>query len=262
MTSAFIDIGGVKLHYEVAGRGQPLVFVHGNGVDMSMWDEQFEEFAKSFRVIRFDLRDHGKSDSHVGPFSLAADLHGLLRALDVNKAHVVGFSLGVSVALDFALEHPEVVDRLVLIDGAPGGLVMGTDFFRRFVEYVGVAHQAGLGETYRRWLQDPLFAHASRNPALKSRLEDMVGKCSGGLFLRPQNAQSTLPPAHERLAEIGAKCLLLVGEYDDDFSSAVDQMSVAFPNARKVVIPGAGHMSTMENPAATNRAILDFLAEA
>jgi pimeloyl-ACP methyl ester carboxylesterase len=97
------------------GKGRTIVLVHGGLVDSRVWDEQFKESAKRYRVIRYDLRGFGKSAEPSGPFSPIEDLHALLVFLKVEHATVVGGSLGGMIATDFALEYPRTVESLVLV---------------------------------------------------------------------------------------------------------------------------------------------------
>src|SRR5262245_53570050 len=109
------------LYYEIKGRGAPVVFVHGGQMDRRMWDDQFDVFAKKNRVIRYDIRGFGKSDTPTKAYSDASDLHALLQHLRVKKATLIGLSLGAAVAVDFALLHGEIVDALVLVCPGLGG---------------------------------------------------------------------------------------------------------------------------------------------
>jgi 3-oxoadipate enol-lactonase len=109
------------LYFEIKGRGKPVVLIHGGQLDRRMWDAQFDEFAKRYRVIRYDLRGFGKSSAPSKPFSNHEDLHALLRRLQVEKATLVGLSLGGAVAVDFALMYPNEVDSLVLVCPGLGG---------------------------------------------------------------------------------------------------------------------------------------------
>src|SRR5512135_1060782 len=105
---ATLRANGINLYYEVTGEGQPLVFIHGLGSSTRDWESQTPEFAKSYKVITFDLRGHGQSDKPVGLDSVpqyADDLAALLKALDVPAAHIVGISLGGGVAFQFAVSY-------------------------------------------------------------------------------------------------------------------------------------------------------------
>ncbi len=109
------SVNGARLYYEVAGGGFPLVLNHAGLANCRMWDDHIEVFAQHYRVIRWDFRGYGKSPMVPGPFSGRADLQGLLRALGVGRAHVLGLSLGGRIAIDFALEYPDMVAGLILV---------------------------------------------------------------------------------------------------------------------------------------------------
>src|SRR5262249_44738056 len=111
------------LYYETKGRGAPVIFIHGGQMDRRMWDAQFDVFAKEYRVIRYDIRGFGKSDTPTNAYSDAGDLHALLQHLRVKKATLIGLSLGAAVAVDFALVHGENVDALVLVCPGLGGFL-------------------------------------------------------------------------------------------------------------------------------------------
>ncbi len=116
-----VEVDGTQLAYEMAGTGHPLVLLHAGIADMRMWDEQMAPFADRYRVIRYDARGFGRSSPAVGPYSPRADLVGLLAALDVERAHLVGLSMGGTVALDAALERPDLISSLVIAGSSPSG---------------------------------------------------------------------------------------------------------------------------------------------
>jgi len=119
-----VAVEGGTLYYEVRGSGPPLVLLHAGGVDLSMWDPQAASLARSFRLIRYDARGHGRSTAPAGPFSTVEDLRLLLGHLGVERASLVGVSMGAGVALDFAATYPNRVGRLVLVStsGPPPGV--------------------------------------------------------------------------------------------------------------------------------------------
>ncbi len=114
-------INGVKLAIDVKGKGKdtPIVFVHGWTADMHRWDDQFEYFAKKRQVIRFDLRGHGESEkveTDMNIEQLVKDLYAVLTSLKIKKAIVAGHSMGGMTAQKFALEYPQMVEKLILVD--------------------------------------------------------------------------------------------------------------------------------------------------
>ena len=119
-THAAVDTGriavdGGALFYEVRGQGPPVVLLHPGGTyDHRIWEPQVEALARGWRTARYDLRGFGRSSRPAGPFSPVADLRRVLEALDVERASLVGVGMGSGVALNFALQHPRQVERLVL----------------------------------------------------------------------------------------------------------------------------------------------------
>lgn len=110
--SGFAEIDTTRLYFETAGRGFPLVFIHGRGGDMRDWDEQFYPFARQYRAVRYDLRGSGMSDQPSGLFSHTKDLLSLLNYLQIDTAFLVGIGFGTAAAMDLAIENPERVAGL------------------------------------------------------------------------------------------------------------------------------------------------------
>lgn len=111
-------IGAIELHYEEAGEGTPLVLIHGLGNDLHLWDGIVPDLAKHHRVLRFDVRGFGLSDKPAGPYSaglLAQDVAAFLDALQIDRAHLLGLSMGGVIAQRFALDHGRRVRSLVLV---------------------------------------------------------------------------------------------------------------------------------------------------
>jgi pimeloyl-ACP methyl ester carboxylesterase len=122
-----LAVPGGHIYYEVQGKGRVVVLLHAAGTDSKMWDEQFSVLAKRFRVIRYDQRGWGRSSKPEKPFHPVDDLSLLLRHLKVKRASLVGLSMGSGVALNFALEYPKMVEKLVLVSmsGPPPNLPPG-----------------------------------------------------------------------------------------------------------------------------------------
>src|SRR3954463_5748998 len=114
----YLDVEGGRLYYEVAGQGHPLALIHAGVADLTMWDEQMEAFSERYRVIRYDTRGFGRTTTEDVGFSNRKDLYDLLRHLGVERSYVLGISRGGQIAIDFTIEHPEVVDALIAV--APG----------------------------------------------------------------------------------------------------------------------------------------------
>src|SRR5215472_5024966 len=112
------SVNGTQLYYETLGQGHPLVLIHGGYVDRRMWDDQFHAFAEDYCVIRYDVRGFGKSELPPVPYADRQDLYDLLKCLGIEKTYLLGLSLGGIIAIDFTLDHPSMVDALILA-GSP-----------------------------------------------------------------------------------------------------------------------------------------------
>lgn len=262
--TGFADINGASIYYEVAGSGPPLVFVHGYTLDRRMWDDQFELFATRHRTVRYDLRGFGRSDvPTAAPFSNHEDLRRLLDVLGIEGAHVCGLSMGGGVTIDFALEHPERVLSVIVIGSALGGF---GDGFGSMTAAVSAMQEAGsrgdLAEAKRIWIESPLFVPANRDPAVTRRLAEMVGDWSGWQMTNQPNHVDPDPLPAERLDALSSPALVINGELDNEVMlSAAAEIEAKAPNARRVVVPGAGHLTNMEAPEAIDDLIAAFLAQ-
>jgi pimeloyl-ACP methyl ester carboxylesterase len=143
VTAGLTAINGTKLHYEMTGEGHPLVLIHGGVLDSTEWDEQFLPLAARYRVIRYDVRGFGQSETRKLPYSDVEDLYGLLAFLKVKKAFLLGGSSGGAIAIDFALEHPDMVDALVLVGTVVGGWQYSPAFMQRGSTILMAAVQEG-----------------------------------------------------------------------------------------------------------------------
>jgi 3-oxoadipate enol-lactonase len=256
-------VNGTQLAYEVAGEGPAVVFVHGFTLDQRMWGDQAPVFAERYRVVRYDLRGFGASapPEEETPYTHADDLAALLAYLEIDQAAVVGLSLGGWVVLEFTLTCPRAVRALVLVDTAIRGYSYGPEFAATLETISRLGREGRLAEAKVRWLADPLFAGTRRIPAAARRVGQMVEEypCWHLLYADPHPPME--PPARERLHEIAAPTFVVVGEEDlADFQTNADLLASRIRGARKLVLPGAGHMPNMEAPEAFNRGVLDFLA--
>ena len=124
LTAGTLPVSGGQLYYEVQGEGPPLVLLHAGGMDSKMWDAQFNDLSQQFRVVRYDLRGFGRSSIPEQSFYPVDDLYQLMQHLGLKRASLIGLSMGSGVALNFALEYPEMVEKLVLVSmhGPPRNL--------------------------------------------------------------------------------------------------------------------------------------------
>jgi pimeloyl-ACP methyl ester carboxylesterase len=261
----FAEVGGTKTYYEELGSGPPMVLIHGGLVDRRMWDEQFALFAERYRVIRYDVRWHGQSIGDGKDHSLEEDLYALLQHLEVERAVIVGLSLGGRIGIDFTLRHPEMVSALIVV--GPG--LSGFEFVdtensknnRLLVEaWQNESWEEAVEYFQRNWTDGPSRAPEDVDPEVREKVRAMAAENIRVPMDGKGRAMRLTPPAVEVLEMIEAPTLLILGELDmPDIFSIGELITSRVEGAEKVVIPGAAHMVNMEKPEEFNRAVLEFL---
>ena len=247
-----VRANGIDMFYEDSGgAGEPVVLIPGHSVDRRMWAAQWLALREAgFRVIRYDVRGHGRSSAPDTGYTwpvYAADLRALLDTLGVAAAHLVGFSMGGGVALQFALDHPARARSLALIDAAVPGFAYSAEFADT------------LEAPERLWLAHPLFGGLRRHPATFRVVREMVLGFPARDYLVDQ-PEPEGPEAIDRLGELRMPLLVLVGAEDlPDFRLAAELVAANAPHARLVVVLGAGHLLPLERPDEVNRLLLEFL---
>ena len=261
--TGYVDVEGARLYYEVAGQGDPVILIHGGFLDRRMWDGQFETFARSHRVIRYDVRAHGLSRTDSVPFSDHEDLHDLMAALEIPRATLVGLSMGGQISIDFALAYPEMARALVLVGPGMSGFPFDSPSIEKYVADLTAAFQSGFSDAIemftRYWCDGPEREPSEVDPAVRSKVLAML-EGSEERWRYWGVSQQLEPPAYGRLNEINVPVLAIVGGIDmPDVIDVVDLIAEKVPGARKVVIPGVAHMVNMEKPQEFEDLVLDFL---
>lgn len=258
--SGVATVQGLRIAYDVTGTGEAVVLLHGLTLDRQMWAPNLAALADHYRVIRIDLPGAGQSDQPVGPASFSDIVAGVLACLGVDRAHVVGLSNGGEIAVNLAIEHPDIVRSLVLVDASLNGFHYTPEFLGRFQAYFAAAEHDGVTRANELWLADPLFVPAARDSVLARRLRNMVMPYKGEAWLHFGWRRGITPPAISRLHTIGVPTLVIVGERDiPDMRQIADTLATKIPGAREIVLANVGHMSNMEDSTAFNRAALSFL---
>jgi pimeloyl-ACP methyl ester carboxylesterase len=245
----YLDRAGVRLYYEDHGEGLPVLLSHGYGASSAMWAGQIAALADRCRVIIWDMRGHGRSDSPEDPalYSQAAavaDMAAILDACGIAQAVLGGHSLGGYLSLDFYRIWSERVQALMLFGTGPG---YRSDEAR--------AEWNRFAEKQARTLEEQGF------DALGGA-ETKIGRHSvlGGLV---RAARGILPQADARvmdvLPEVAVPTLIVVGAKDQPYLAAAEYMAEKIPDARKVTIPEAGHAANLHQPERFNAVVRDFL---
>ena len=256
----YCHVDDVRLYYESEGTGAPLVFVHGLGSSTRDWYEQIGPFAEHYRVIRVDLRGHGRSDRPEGPYHMATfarDVAVLLRRLDAAPAHVVGLSMGGMVALQLAADAPRLVRSLVVVNSAADTrLHTWKDVWfylsrRAAVQVLGMRRVGQL--IARRLFVRPEQADLRREFVRRWAQNDRQG------YLWSVDAIMGWSVT-DRLSSITAPTLLVSSEHDYTPVSEKNRMAATMPRADLAVVEDARHALPVERPEAFNALVEAFLA--
>lgn len=272
ITKGFAEVENAKLYYEMAGAGHPLLLVHPMLTSHKYWDDQFGEFAKQYRVIRYDVRGFGRSPISKEPFSDTQDIVQLLDFLNIEKTYILGLSMGGEIAMRFVLEHPERVDGLVMSGVGLEGYeysAEGTQEFEpkwmAFIERIQSHDFAGARE---RFIEFAVDSPAGRvDEKVRERARELMLDYTFPHFFPPDEVvaasagtEAEHVPAIQRLKEIQVPTLVMAGGYEaKDIQNIVGILVREIPNAQKAVIPNAGHFVSLERPAEFNGVVLDFL---
>lgn len=264
MTGVFVEVGGARLFCDEDGAGDAVVFIHGNMVDGRMWEPQVAALRSRYRVVRIDLRGYGRSPWLPAPYSDHGDILAVLRSLGIERSHLVGLSMGGNVALEFAIAHPAATTSLVVVTGGVPGHELSSSFEEGFAAIVGAARKGDHERAVQLVMDFESMRPANRIPRVRTALLDMLHAYTwqnliddfGGVY------EELDPPTWERLEEIACPALVICGELEiEDFRDEAAALARRIPRAQLVEVRGAGHMVSMEKPAAFNEALLTFLGQ-
>ncbi len=257
-----LQLGDIKFHYEIEGEGEPILFLHGLGSSGTAWEFQRQAFAPRYRLVMPDIRGHGRSGKPPGPYSmtlLAADIIGLLDALAIPAAHVVGLSLGGMIGFQLAVGHPQRVRSLVAINSGPE--VVPRTFKERWA-------------IWQRRLLVNLFSMERIAETIGTRLfpephqDDLRQMAIEGFAANDKAAYKAATGAilgwsvRQRLGEIRCPVLLIASDMDYTPVAAKERYLAEIPGARLVIIENSRHAVPLDQPGALNAAVGDFLASA
>jgi 3-oxoadipate enol-lactonase len=253
-----------RIALSVTGSGPVVVLLHGIGGNRTHWDDQLAAFAGEFTACAWDARGYGDSDDYEGPLAFAdlgADLERVLDALGVERAHLVGLSLGGRIARDFCLRHPERVATLVLCNTLAGFDDLPPEGVDAFLRARREPLEAG------RTLGDlaPALARGivgrSAVPGAYDRLVASLGAVRKHVYLKTLEA-SVREDRGAPVERIAVPTLVVTSDEDAVYPAATaERLAQRIPGARLAVIQGAGHVSNLDQPERFNAAVLAFLRE-
>jgi pimeloyl-ACP methyl ester carboxylesterase len=248
---------GVKIHYEVHGSGPALLLSHGYSATSAMWAGQVAPLSARHKLILWDMRGHGASDSPDDPAlysegATVGDMAAILDAVGAEQAIVGGLSLGGYMSLAFHRVHPSRVRALLIIDTGPGFKKdeARAEWNRTALARAERFERDGLAALSEGSAERRLGTHQGFNGP--GGAKGLALAARGMLTQRDDSVIRSLP-------DIRVPSLIVVGSEDKPFLAASDYMAAKIPGAQKAVIPGAGHAANIDQPEAFNAALLRFL---
>jgi 3-oxoadipate enol-lactonase len=259
-----VTANGITFNYEIEGpEGAPwLVLSNSLACNVSMWDPQAADLKRSLRVLRYDQRGHGQTEAPAGRYTfelLMADVIGLMDALSIARAHFAGLSMGGATGLGLAQRHPDRFDRIIICD-SPCASTPATA--QQWEERIVVAQEKGMDAlvepTITRWFPPETVA---ANPPHLDRVRQMIRTTPVNGFIGCAAALAN----HDFRSQVGSvtrPVLFVVGEKDGTTPAAMRQLHETLRGSKFMQLPGAGHISSLDQPDAFTRAVREFLAAA
>ncbi len=257
-TSGKAEVRGTHLYYEVYGHGAPLIFLHAGIADRRMWDSQVEFFSRNYTVVRLDTRGYGQSDAPTGPYSPAQDVFALLQFLKLDRACIIGLSMGGTQAIDMVAAHPQAASCLVIVAGSPAWLQYSEAMGKRGEAIAAAAREKGAAAMVEGWLNDPMLVLARTQPRIEGEMRMFLEQNTPGILALPFVRSPNIPVP--KLSDFKVPTLVMVGDRDvPEIVQRAHLISREIPGAKEVVIKDADHMVNLEKPREFNRALASFL---
>jgi pimeloyl-ACP methyl ester carboxylesterase len=253
----FSDVTGPKIYYEVVGQGPAFVFVHANPFDYRLWLYQVAQFASYFRCISVDIRGYGRTEPVVTPYTLADmkdDVLGVCRKEGVTSAIFCGCSVGSGIALLTGLDHPDIAKAVILVGGSSKG---SAGVRKRVDDFNNTKNVKSVIEDFLIEVVAPGFPDTPHGKWILSIFAENAHTLSGKAIAQELMARFNCDMSG-RLKDMKVPTLVINGAHDNSLAGGT-ATAAGVPGARHVVLPNTGHACNIEDPAAFNGAVIDFL---
>lgn len=241
-----------------AGPGlKAVVLVHDGVLHSAVWDDVWPAFCKNFHTIRYDRRGYGRSPVTTKWYIETDDIYALLRQLKISRAMVVGSSHGGELSIEFTIEHPSLVEELVLVGAVVNGFPYSAHFLERGEALAKPLEKNDVAGAIAKGVNDK-YLTAPDHPVARKKMHDLLTASPQDLTHTDLTLDS--PSSVPRLHEICVPTLILVGDVDiPDVHAHAGVIESGIPNARRIVVPDAGHLMYLEKPEEFRRIVIDFL---
>jgi 3-oxoadipate enol-lactonase len=256
-----VKANGISFNCEISGPDSApwLIFSNSLATNLHMWDPQEAELKGQFRMLRYDQRGHGQTEAPPGRYTfeiLCADVIALMDTLNIKRAHWCGVSMGCGTGMALVQQHPERFDRMVLCDNVGRST---PESAKQWEERIAMAQKSGMAamvdSTMQRWFPKETL---DRNPPHMDIIRKMIlttpvnGFYGCGAALADHNFRPLMP-------KVKNPVLWMCGEKDGNTAASMKVMQDELPGSKYVVLPGAGHISNMDQPEMFTRSVREFL---
>ncbi len=253
-----LSIHNMEIYYEITGKGQPLLFIHGLASDSASWEKQVSTFSEHYRVVTFDLRGHGRSSKSPGSYSiktLVVDTLQLMKTLQLGPVYIVGHSLGGMIGIQLSTIMPEMVKGLVIVNGYFEGCV------RTFADGVECLKHIAINRlrrTQNKGLNLSIHPCPNGKQQLVHPIIKRLASHSGLAYVRTFLALLGWSAKHN-LEKIRCPVLVIASEQDFVPVTVKEAYLAKIPRAELVVVPNSGHAVHREQPEKFNHILMEFL---
>jgi len=253
-----LNVENGQIYYEECGTGdEAVVLVHDGVVHSAVWNDVWPTFCKQYHTIRYDRRGYGSSPEATNWYTETEDLFALIRNLKVRHAILVGSSHGGELSIEFTLEHPSLVEQLVLVGAVVHGYPYSDHFLNRGQATWAPIDKGNTAAAIAR-IADDKYLTATNHPAARQKLRDLLAAAPQDFTHRDmaRGVPSSLP----RLHEIHVPTLILVGDADiPDVHANAGAIETAISSSHRIVVSDAGHLIYLEQPEGFVQIVTSFI---
>lgn len=260
----YLQIKQTRLYYEIIGQGEPLVLLHAGIADSRMWQPQISLLAGSYQIITLDFRGYGNTIYKSDPFWHYQDVYSLLKHLKLGSVNILGCSLGGRVAIELALQYPEIINRMILL--SPG--LRGFEYVdqktlawdERLERLITLDERDKVAEMLIDiWVVGLRRKRGDVNQSIRSFVKEMILDNYDAVVDRVEEAEPEFDVI-SRLSGIKSNTLVVIGEEDLPDMLTISQMITDnIPQAKRLILPAAAHMINLEKAGFLTKIVLDFL---
>jgi pimeloyl-ACP methyl ester carboxylesterase len=264
----FLEVKKNLIHYKVAGNGEAILLIHGGYLNLEMWDNQVEDFvARGYQVIRFSDLGHGQTQTFNEECYGHEIIDALLNHLSVQKAHIIGLSWGSMLGVDYSLNKPNKVDKLVLVSPGLNGWdyfqdsVAEQNYLKRRVAIENNDIRKAVDLFYKNWVVGPRRSEIELDEVFKEKAKKMIEHTMTNHWSAEWSKLDSVKAIH-RLTEINTPTLIINGDQDaSDILSISEIYDKDIPQSKIITFKNSAHSISLEKPLLFNKTVIQFLED-